>query len=166
MAQTNFSEKRIAAILPFKKNSERVPNKNFKLLGDKELYKWMLDKLIRMERISQVIINTDARNEIERSNLIESKKIKIRDRKKTICGDFVGMNEIIKDDLLNSEFDFYIQTHTTNPFLSINTINLALDKFFNEIDNNNNDSLFAINKIQTRFYKKNGIPLNHNPKIL
>ncbi len=126
----------------------------------------MLDKLLEMEEIDQVIINTDARLEIEKGNLVKSKKIKIRDRKQSICGDFISMNEIIKDDLMNSEFDFYIMTHTTNPFLSISTIKKALNKFFFEMKQSKHDSLFTVNKIQTRFYKKNGIPYNHNPAVL
>ena len=97
---------------------------------------------------------------------MNQKKINIRDRKESICGDFISMNEIIKDDLINTEFDFYIMTHTTNPFLSISTINKALNKFFIEIDQRNHDSLFTVNKIQTRFYRKNGVSYNHNPKNL
>lgn len=166
MSKINLKEKKIAALLPFKKNSERVPQKNFKLLGDKELYKWILEKLIKMEEIDEVIINTDARKEIENDSIFRSKKINIRDRNTSICGDYISMNEIIKDDLMNSEFEFYVMTHTTNPFLSISTIKKALNKFFIEIENSHHDSLFTVNKIQTRFYKKNGIPFNHNPEIL
>ena len=75
MSKINLKENKIAALLPFKKNSERVPQKNFKLLGDKELYKWILEKLIKMEEIDEVIINTDARKEIENDSIFRSKKI-------------------------------------------------------------------------------------------
>ena len=50
----------IIALLPMKAHSERIPNKNFKELSGKPLFKWMLDKLLSINEISQVIINTDA----------------------------------------------------------------------------------------------------------
>ena len=70
---------KIVALLPIKLNSERVPGKNFKILGLKPLYKWILDKLISINLIDNIIINTDA---IEKFNNINSSKVIVRKRKK------------------------------------------------------------------------------------
>ena len=76
------------------------------------------------------------------------------------------MNEIIADDINFIEAELYLMTHTTNPFLSVNSIEKSIEIFKNKSRNNEIDSLFTVNKIQERFYDKNSNPINHNPKIL
>ena len=41
---------KLIAILPMKANSERVKGKNFKILGEKPLFKWILDTLLFLTR--------------------------------------------------------------------------------------------------------------------
>lgn len=158
---------KIIALLPFKVNSERVPNKNFRPIAGKPLYKWILEKLISSKFINEVIINSDADNLINHDNIFLNEKVTIRKRKKDICGDLTSMNLVIEDDVNNSNGDIYIMTHTTNPLLSIATIEKALSIFLEKsVKSNEYDSLFSINKIQTRFYRKSGVPINHNPDDL
>jgi CMP-N-acetylneuraminic acid synthetase len=90
----------------------------------------------------------------------------IRDRKSCLCGDFVSMNRIIEDDIHEVEAGVYLMTHTTNPLLSTETILRALSVFEKEREDNAYDSLFAVIKHQTRFYRKNGEAINHDPNNL
>ena len=113
---------KIIALLPMKANSERVIGKNFKDLGGKPLFRWMLDKLLQIDEIDEVVINTDAHSILKEAGLPLDSKLTIRNRKKEICGDFVSMNKVIKDDVENTDGDIYLMTHTTNPFLSIKSI--------------------------------------------
>jgi CMP-N-acetylneuraminic acid synthetase len=156
---------RIVALLPMKANSERVKGKNFRSFCGKPLFRWMLDTLLKVDRISDVIINTDARDILIKHGLDSDKKINIRDRAAPICGDFVSMNDVIADDVENVDADIYIMTHTTNPLLSTTSINKALDSYL-EHQADGYDSLFSVNKIQTRFYDGSCNPINHNPADL
>lgn len=155
--EKNYS---IIALLPMKGNSERVKGKNFKMFCGKPLYRWVLDTLIACQEIDLIVINTDVRDILENSSLPDSKKILIRDRPREIQGDFVSMNKIIENDLDNINANTYLMTHTTNPFLSLQTIKNALITYKKEIFNNK-DSLFSVNAFQTRFYKRDGHPINH-----
>ena len=157
---------KVVALLPMKANSERVPGKNFKQFGNKPLFMWVLKKLIDNKYIDQVIINTDARNIIYDHLTQKSKKITIRDRRAEICGDFVSMNTIIDDDIKNIDADIYIMTHTTNPFISDETISNALKVFKKALKKKSADSLFTVNKVQERFYDKDCSPINHDPNNL
>ena len=154
---------KITALMPLKANSTRVPGKNFKILGGKPLFRWMLDKLLASDKIDQVIINTDARVELQAACLPDSAKLLIRDRKTKLCGDGVSMNLVLADDVANSSADVYLMTHTTNPFISLETVNSAIDTF---LKNSNTDSLFTVNRMQTRFYDKNINAINHDPDNL
>jgi CMP-N-acetylneuraminic acid synthetase len=157
---------RIVALLPMKANSERVKGKNFREFCGKPLFKWILDTLLEVTEIDQVIINTDARKILAEHGLVESDRIVIRDRESELCGDLVSMNLILADDVSNIDSDIYLMTHTTNPLVSATTIRNAIKVFIEERKNGNADSLFTVNKIQTRFYRKDGSAVNHDPSNL
>lgn len=157
---------KIVALLPMKAHSSRVPGKNFLELSGKPLFKWMLDTLLSVPEIERIIINTDARAILNDKGLTESERILIRDRKTKLCGDEVSMNRIIADDVNAVPADIYLMTHTTNPLLSANTIEDALDRFKRHHATGETDSLFTVNKVQTRFYRKDGRPVNHDPDNL
>ncbi|MDA8526780.1 acylneuraminate cytidylyltransferase family protein [Gammaproteobacteria bacterium] len=160
---------KIVALLPMKANSERVKGKNFKDFNGKPLFQWMLNTLLEIKEIDQVIINTDARDILAENDLIETDRIVIRDRKKDICGDTVSMNAVIEDDVKNINADIYLMTHTTNPLLTAKTVRGALKAFQakrNKVGKSIVDSLFTVDKIQSRFYKENCTPVNHDPDNL
>jgi len=156
----------ITALLPLKANSTRVPRKNFRSFCGKPLYRWMLDTLLSLKEIDQIVINTDARQDLIALGLPDDSRVVIRDRRAQICGDDVSMNRIIEDDIASIQSDTYLMTHTTNPLLESVTIRNAMATYYDERDKNRHDSLFTVNRIQTRFYRKDGIPVNHDPKDL
>jgi len=157
---------RCVALLPMKANSQRVKGKNFRPLNGKPLFRWILDSLLSLEEIDQVVINTDARDILAENGLVESDRVVIRDRKAELCGDTVSMNLILADDIQNVPADTYLMTHTTNPMLSSKTIRTALASYQEGVSKGTADSLFTVNKIQTRFYRADGSPVNHDPDNL
>tara|TARA_B000000557_G_scaffold259327_1_gene255001 strand:+ start:512 stop:1198 length:687 start_codon:yes stop_codon:yes gene_type:complete len=158
---------KIVALLPMKANSERVKGKNFKNFCGKPLFKWVLDKLLDINEISQVIINTDAQDILYENGMEDNEKILVRNRRKEICGDLVSMNLVINDDVENVEADIYLMTHTTNPLISVDTIKKAISKFTKALESNQNiDSLFSVNLIQERYYDSAVKPINHDPNNL
>lgn len=157
---------KIVALLPMKANSERVRGKNFRDFNGKPLFRWMLDTLLSVPEIDEVIINTDARAVLAENGLVDGNRVRIRDRKAEICGDFVSMNLVIDDDVQNVPADVYLMTHTTNPLLSRETIQKAIEEFQAARQAGTHDSLFTVDKIQTRFYRADGSAVNHDPKNL
>lgn len=156
----------IVALMPLKAHSERVPGKNFKPLGDRPLFQWMLDALLSLDEVGQVVINTDARALLEENGLREGPRVLIRDRRPEICGDSVSMNVILGDDLAHVPADLYLMTHTTNPFLGAQTVRQAIARYDEAVANGEGDSLFTVNRMQTRFYREDGSPVNHDPNNL
>lgn len=157
---------KIIALLPMKANSNRVKGKNFKDFCGKPLFRWILDSLLTVEKIDLVVINTDAREILAENGLVDSDRILIRDRKAEICGDEVSMNVVLADDVANVEADIYLMTHTTNPLLSSNTIKQAIAQYSGALEAKSADSLFTVNKIQTRFYTGDCKAINHDPDNL
>lgn len=157
---------RIVALLPMKANSVRVKGKNFRDFCGKPLFRWILDTLLQVEEIDQIIINTDARHILAENGLVDTDRITIRDRKPEICGDHVSMNLVLADDVANVPADLYLMTHTTNPLMSANTVRQAIAAFQQAKANGSADSLFTVDKVQTRFYRADCSPVNHDPNNL
>lgn len=154
------------ALLPMKAHSARVPGKNFRSFAGKPLFRWILDKLLSMEEIDRVIINTDARSILAKHGLESNDRIIIRDRTPELCGDMMSMNRVLEDDVHHISAKTYVMTHTTNPLLSANTIRRALAEFHSASEKGDCDSLFSVNRFQTRFYRTDGSPINHDPNNL
>ena len=161
-----MNKQKIVALLPMKANSERVKGKNFREFNGKPLFRWILDTLLSVDDIDCVIINTDAREILREHGLEETDRIIIRDRKAELCGDLVSMNLVIEDDVQNVDADIYLMTHTTNPLMTTNTVQSALKEFQDKSSRSEVDSLFTVNKIQTRFYREDCSAVNHNPDKL
>lgn len=157
---------KIVALLPMKANSVRVKGKNFRDFCGKPLFRWILDTLLQVEEIDQIIINTDARHILAENGLVDTNRITIRDRKPEICGDHVSMNLVLADDVANVPADMYLMTHTTNPLMSADTIRKAIAAFIEAKAAGTADSLFTVDKVQTRFYRADCSPVNHDPDNL
>lgn len=113
-----------------------------------------------------MVINTDAREVLRAHGLEESDRVLIRDRKPELCGDEVSMNLVLADDVENISAESYLMTHTTNPLLSRATVRKALHRFHEGKKVGEGDSLFTVNRYQTRFYREEGEPVNHDPDNL
>jgi CMP-N-acetylneuraminic acid synthetase len=157
---------RLVALLPLKGHSARVPGKNFRDFAGKPLVRHMLDTLLAIDDIEQVVINTDARDTLEALGVSALPRVTIRDRRPEICGDFVSMNRVIEDDLQAIASDVYLMTHTTNPLLGSDTVTRALSAFYDASAAGRADSLFTVNRFQTRFYGEDGRAINHDPTVL
>lgn len=154
----------ITALLPMKGNSERVPNKNMKDFAGAPLYHAVMKTLLASKYIDTVVINTDSKVIAKDAKENFEDRIIIINRPEKIQGDFVSMNDIIAYDLNKLDGRHFIQTHSTNPLLKTETIDKAIEKYFDDL--RHHDSLFGVTKVQTRFYDKDAKPINHNPQEL
>jgi CMP-N-acetylneuraminic acid synthetase len=157
---------KIVALLPMKGNSERVPNKNLKLFSGKPLYHRVMECLLQSKYISTVIVNTDSSSIKDDIQKEFSERVLIIDRPAEIIGDFVSMNKVIECDISQVAADLYLQTHSTNPLLKTSSIDAAISKMIEFKESGLYDSVFSVTKIQTRLYKNDGTPFNHNPDEL
>lgn len=155
----------LIALLPMKAHSSRVPGKNFRELHGKPLFRWMLDRLLELDFVDLVLINTDAWRELEAAGMPVSSRVEIKPRPTQLRGDEVSMNRIIEDDLASHAATHYLMTHTTNPLLSADTLTSAYAAYLEGLDAGR-DSLFSVTRHQTRFYDRDARPINHDPDNL
>lgn len=152
---------KIIALVPMKGHSERVPHKNIRPLAGRPAFHWILESLSKSKYITQIVINTDSK-EIAKS-ASENFQVTILDRPDFLRGDMVSIQPLIEYDISKTSADYYLQTHSTNPLVTTDTIDKAIEVFFSQ---SNHDALFTVTPTKTRFYWPDGRGINHDPQKL
>jgi N-acylneuraminate cytidylyltransferase len=151
---------KIKALLFMKGHSERVPKKNIKPFCGRPLLHWILETLTLCRYIDEIVLNTD---DLEIARLAkEHFEVTIHMRPDYLLT--ITSNEasqIMAYDLSITEGEHFLQTHSTNPLLKPETVDLAVEKYFDNLEKH--DSLFSVTPLQKRFYWQNGQAINHDP---
>lgn len=153
----------IAALIPMRHHSQRVPGKNYRLLAGKPLFHYIVESLLACPEISQIAVDTDSPPVMEGLNTYFP-QVKIIERPGRLRADEIPMNEILAHDTGLVNADLYLQTHSTNPLLKSGTISAAIREFL--ASSMAYDSLFSVTRIQSRLWDQLARPINHNPAIL
>lgn len=154
---------KIAALVPMRHHSQRVPGKNFRPLAGKPLFHHIIGTLLSCAEVSQVVVDTDSQPVIEGLRL-SFPTVTILERPEHLRGDQVSMNEVLLYDTSLVEADYYLQTHSTNPLLRVGTASNAIRTFL--ANTPEYDSLFSVTRLQVRLWDQLGRAINHNPAIL
>jgi|TARA_B110000259_G_C14001729_1_gene396516 CMP-N-acetylneuraminic acid synthetase len=150
-----------------KHNSERVKNKNFKKIGNQELWKHLVTTL----KGQKVFIDTDSKKIIKVCNKSfpwvnaykRDKKFVQLEKIENASPTLLMIKNFLKKYVKDSN-EVIVTTHVTSPFLKLKTIKEAAKKlnFF--------DSIVAVTKDYNFAWlenkKKKLIPINFNPKII
>jgi CMP-N-acetylneuraminic acid synthetase len=153
----------VVALVPMRHSSERVPEKNYREIGGKPLYYYILETLQTCSLVSKIVVDTDSpiiKNGLQQ----EFPDILVLDRPDHLTGSAVPMNEVLSHDLEVIDGEFFIQTHSTNPLLKSETVSAAIELYFENYPTF--DSLFSVTRMQTRLWDEDGRPVNHDPDIL
>lgn len=150
----------IAALVPMRHHSQRVPEKNFRILAGKPLYHHILTTLQDVPELDAIYVDTDS--PVIAEGIRKSfPSINVIDRPEDLRADEISMNRIIAHDVSVIGADLYLQTHSTNPLLLAGTLSSAIREFQDR--RSEFDSLFSVTRLQTRLYDQKGNALNHDP---
>ena len=156
-------ELEIAALVPMRHNSERVPGKNYRSFAGKPLYHHIVQNLLECPLIDQVIIDTDSPFIMEDASR-HFPRVNVLERPVHLRAGTTAMNDVLLNATAQVDADLYLQTHSTNPLLSSDVINRAVQTFLE--NQGMYDSLFTVTRLQTRLWDQLGRAINHNPAIL
>ena len=154
---------KIAALVPMRHHSQRVPGKNYRELAGKPLFHHIIETLRAVPEINVIVVDTDSPPIME--GLQETfPEVNLIPRPKHLCENDRPMNDILLHDTEQVDADFYLQTHSTNPLLRSETVSAGIRAFLEAYPVH--DSLFSVTRYQARFYARNGEAINHNPEEL
>ena len=154
---------KLAALVPMRHHSQRVPGKNYRPLAGKPLFHHIIETLFAVPEIEKIVVDTDSGPVMD--NLGQRfPQVKVINRPESLRADDVPMNDVLIYDTNQVQADFYLQTHSTNPLLKPETVSRAIESFM--ADYPTHDSLFSVTRLQTRLYDQHGRAINHDPAVL
>ncbi len=151
---------KLAALVPMRHHSQRVPGKNYRPLAGKPLYQHIIETLLAVPEIDTVMVDTDSEPVMDGVRRLFP-TVKLIQRPEHLRADDVPMNDILLHDTAQVNAEFYLQTHSTNPLLKPQTVSSAIQLLFTNYPSH--DSLFSVTRLQTRLYFEDGRAINHNP---
>lgn len=154
---------KVVAIVPMRHSSERVKGKNYRDFAGKPLFHRVIDTLLECPKIDKVVIDTDSPTIKEQCAELYP-TVLVLERPEHLRDGSIPMNDVLLNTCNSIDSEFYLQTHSTNPLLSPETVNNALESFFANYPMH--DSLFTVTRLQQRLWDPLARAINHNPAIL
>ncbi len=154
---------RIVALVPMRHHSQRVPGKNYRPIAGKPLFHHIVDTLLQVTEIGKIVIDTDS-PDIRDSVAKKYPMVEVLERPEHLRADDIPMNEVLLYDSSQYPADLYLQTHSTNPMLTVDSLRSAIR--FMQKNYPAYDSLFSVTRVQSRLYDSLARAINHNPNIL
>jgi CMP-N-acetylneuraminic acid synthetase len=153
----------IAAFVPMRHSSERVKGKNYRLLGGRPLFHHIVETLLAVDEIDEVVIDTDS--EVIASDTAEAfPAVRVLERPEHLRAGDTPMNDVLLNSIESVPADLYLQTHSTNPLLTVATVSDGICQLLEAGDAH--DSLFTVTPLHTRLWTPEGEAINHDPAVL
>lgn len=112
------------AFLPAKGSSDRIGNKNIRLLDGKPLFLHAIDKLLACDFIDEVYLDTES---AEIAALAADRECKVLMREPALASNATDGNRLFMNQVRQIEADIYIQTLCTSPFIEPATMQRGVD---------------------------------------
>ena len=149
--------KKIVAIVPVRKGSKRIRNKNFKNFAGSNLLEIKLKSLKKVNLINKIIVSTDSEIAIK---IAKKYNISYHRREKYYATSKCTNSEFFENLAKSVEGDFLMYTPCTAPLIKSATIEKFLKKFIRFYPKF--DSMNTVNYVKEHLWLNNK-PLNYNP---
>ena len=149
-----MSRKKITAVIPIRKGSQRVPDKNFKdFYKGKSLLELKIESLKEIELIDDIVVNTDSDLAIE---IAKKLGVSYFRREDYYASSQCSQSEFFKNLAETTDTDIIIHVPCTSPLIKKETIIDAINRF----NISENDSCNAVGLVKEYLWS-NGKPLNY-----
>lgn len=147
---------KLVAVVPVRKGSVRVKNKNFRPFAGKNILIHKINVLKKLNFLDEIIINTDSKKAI-----LIAKKLGVKYFRRE---DYYASSECLNSDFWknvadNTNSEYIMFTNCTSPLIKLKTYNDVFLKFKDKIIKGKYDSLNTTTEIKEFLFKK-GKPIN------
>jgi N-acylneuraminate cytidylyltransferase len=149
-----------ACFIPIKQRSERVPDKNFRVLNGRKLYEYIIEHVMDAGCFDDIYVDTNS-NEV--AQYIKKCGLGYIERKPHLAENSANGNDLLAYHFDQfPDYDFYFQAFATAPYLQPKSIRNCVNSLLNS---SVYDSCFTAVK-HCGFFWFNNIPFNYRPGIL
>jgi CMP-N-acetylneuraminic acid synthetase len=153
----------LVALVPMRHSSERVPEKNVRILLGRPLYAYVLGALAACKGVDRIVVDTDSPT-IREGLAATFPQVQVLERPEGLRGGDVPMNRVLAHDVSLVEADIYLQTHSTNPLVRTATFQSAIAAFHQAPPDH--DALFSVTALRKRLWTHDLKAVNHDPGVL
>ncbi len=152
-----MDKKKIVAIIPIRKNSQRIKNKNFlNFFKGKSLLELKIEQLKKVKNIDEIVVSSDS----ELAKKISKRyDVSFHAREKYFASSSCSGSKFFENLARCIDGDYLMYCPCTSPIIKQKTYNLFLHKF--ESLKNKYDSLNTVSILKTFIWKDNK-SLNYN----
>ena len=115
---------KVAAFVPAKGSSERIENKNAKLLDGRPLVVHTLDRLLKCRNVDEVYLDTES-DDI--AKLARHLPVRIMKRNRFLASNGTDGHALFINEVRHVDADIYVQALCTAPFVRPETVDHAID---------------------------------------
>ena len=151
-----MTRKTITAIVPVRKGSQRVKNKNFKSFAGTNLLRIKLEVLKQVKTIDKIVVSTDAPEAIE---IAKQLGVEYHKRDEYYASSECNNSEFYQNLAENIEGDYLMYTPVTAPLIQIGTYYDFINRFSNSTLH---DSMVTAAYVKEHLWLDNK-PINYNP---
>lgn len=145
--------KKITAVIPIRKGSVRIKDKNIKPFGDTTLLEFKINTLKKSKLISEIIVNTDSDEAIK---IAKKHNVGFHVREEYFASSECSANDYFEYLGKTTDSEYIAYTPVTAPFITLDTINACINMFD---FHNPNDTIITGSLVKDFLFKKN-TPLN------
>jgi CMP-N-acetylneuraminic acid synthetase len=151
---------KITAVIPIRKGSERVKDKNVKAFSDTSLLEFKINALKKVNEINEIVVNTDSEIAIE---IAIKNNVKFHRRESFYASSECPANDYFWYLGEHTECDLVAYTPVTNPFIKPETFKKCIELFDFATDRS-----IVTASVVKEFLWRGDAPLNfsldHHPK--
>jgi N-acylneuraminate cytidylyltransferase len=148
--------KQVIAVIPVKGQSERVKNKNLRLLNGESLLARKIRILRECSRVKRIVVNSDSDEMLEVGRQLGAEAVQ---RAPLFALGTTPMNDVIHHVMENSPDGHIYWAQVTSPLLTPETIDRAIGEYFVKL-NEGYDSLASVQRFAVYLWK-DGNPVNY-----
>ena len=149
--------KKLTALIPVRKGSERVVNKNIRPFGNSSLLELKIGILKKISTIDEVIVNSDCDTMLGIANDMGVSTYK---REAYYASSKVNNSEYFEHVARNTDSEYIMYAPVTCPFIREKSYYNAIEKF---LTNDEHDSLATAFPVKHHMWL-NGEPINYDPE--
>lgn len=153
--------KKITAVIPIRKGSQRVKNKNLRNFGTEEspisLLELKIKTLKKVSLIDEIVVNTDSEEAIE---IAKREGIKYHRREDYYASSACSGSDFFEHLGKTTETDIFIYSPVTSPFVSVESYEKCIKLF---LEGKDLDCVSTVSKVK-EFLWLDGKAINYDPK--
>lgn len=150
--------KKLTVIVPVRKGSQRIKNKNFKNFAGKNLLRIKLEMLKKIDIVDSIVVNTDSDEALSMADEFGVEKFR---REKYYASSECNNSDFFENLAKNTDADFIMYSPCTAPLIKEGTYYDFINRFRNGLDRF--DSLTTVSPVKSHLWLE-GKPINYDPK--